>query len=160
MRLAIGLVLILGFAGFTVSQVIGATDGEPRLPETWERGANLTAFLPDAYSKAKAERAMLTLRATGADLVALTPTHYMENATSSEIFADPDKTPTDESVLRAARRARSLGFEVAIKPHVDVSTTRSEARSSRSTVRPGSPPTCRSSRSTRRSPRRRGLRPS
>jgi len=116
----VGAAAVLALAGLTVNRAIDATDGEPRLPERWERGANLTAFLPDAYGSATAERALLTLRATGADLVALTPTHYMETAGSGEVIADPAKTPTDASVLRAARRARSLGFAVAIKPHVDV----------------------------------------
>jgi hypothetical protein len=120
LRALAGSALVVGLAAFTVNEVTDATKGKPRLPASWERGANLTAFLPEAYAKPKARRAMLTLRATGADLVALTPTSYMETATASEIVSDPAKTPTDESVLTAARRARSLGFEVAIKPHVDV----------------------------------------
>ena len=44
----------------------------------------------------------------------------MASPTASEITADPAKTPTDESVLAAASKARSEGLEVAIKPHVDV----------------------------------------
>jgi len=108
------------FAGLAVSHVIDASPGAARLPASWERGVNLTAFQPNAYAEPIARRAMLTARATGSDLVALTPTSYMERADSSEIVGDPAKTPTDKSVLDAAREARRLGFEVAIKPHVDV----------------------------------------
>lgn len=112
-------VLAAGAATLAVDRVAGSADRSP-LPERWQRGVNLTAFLPAAYSGATAERAMLTARAAGAGLVALVPTSYMETAASSEITADPAKTPSDESLLDAAREARRLGLVVAIKPHVDV----------------------------------------
>ena len=63
---------------------------------------------------------MLTARAAGTELVALTPTWYMDTADSSAISADPAKTSTDASVLAAARQAEELGLDVMIKPHVDV----------------------------------------
>ncbi len=44
----------------------------------------------------------------------------MENATSNEIAADPARRRPTPACSRPRRRARSLGFEVAIKPHVDV----------------------------------------
>ena len=106
-------------AGATTRMIDGGTESR-RLPERWQRGVNLTAFLPHAYAGTDAERAMLTARAAGARLVALTPTSYMDTATSSAVLADPAKTPTDASVLAAARAARRLGLTVAIKPHVDV----------------------------------------
>lgn len=109
--------LAAGAGAFAVHSVDG---DDPALPEHWQRGVNLTAFLPDAYAAPEAERAMLTARAAGAQLVSLTPTSYMDTATSNEVAADPAKTPTDASVLAAAREARRLGLDVAIKPHVDV----------------------------------------
>lgn len=113
------LILVSAAGAFAVDR-IAATDHDRRLPASWERGVNLTAFLPDAYAGPGARRALLTARAAGSDLVALTPTSYMEGADSSEIVPDPAKTPTDSSVLSASRLARRLGFDVAIKPHVDV----------------------------------------
>ena len=95
-------------------------EASPELPAGWERGFNLTAFQPNAYAEPTARRAMLTARATGARLVALAPTWYMDAADSSEIFSDPAKTPTDASILAAAHEARRLGLAVVIKPHVDV----------------------------------------
>ena len=105
-------------------------DDSDRLPPDWQRGMNLTAFLPDAYATDDAKEALETAKATGTSIVALTPTSYMANATATEIEPDPAKTPTDESVLAVASRAHELGLEVAIKPHVDVldGTFRGEIR--------------------------------
>ena len=89
-------------------------------PANWERGMNLTAFLPDAYDDPKAERAMLTARSVGTSRVALVPTWYMDASSSSEVHSDPAKTPTDASLEAAAAQARSLGLSVVLKPHVDV----------------------------------------
>ena len=111
--------LAAGAGAFAVDRMIGGNGGD-RLPERWQRGVNFTAFLPRAYAKRTADRALLTARAAGTDLVSLTPTSYMDAADSSAIEADPAKTPTDASVLAAAREAERLGLEVAIKPHVDV----------------------------------------
>ena len=114
------IVLAASAAALAVDRLADGGGGGSRLPERWQRGLNLTAFLPDAYAGPKAKRAILTARATGAGLVSLTPTSYMEAADSSEVVADPAKTPTDASVLAAAREAERLGLDVAIKPHVDV----------------------------------------
>lgn len=122
--LTVALLTVVALTGAVVAtaatRMIDADAGSARLPERWQRGVNLTAFLPRAYAGAGAERALLTARATGTRLVALTPTSYMDTATSSTVGADPAKTPTDASVLAAAREARRLGLTVAIKPHVDV----------------------------------------
>jgi hypothetical protein len=90
------------------------------VPPGWHRGANVTAWDPDAYASATAADALAALRATGTDRAALVPTWYMARATSSEIHADPSLTPTDTALRTAARTARSLGMRVVIKPHIDV----------------------------------------
>ncbi len=143
-------------AALAVASLTAADPGADRLPERWQRGVNLTAFLPEAYAEQRARRAMLTARAAGTELVALTPTSYMETATSSEIAADPAKTPTDRSVLAAAREAHELGLSVVIKPHVDVRDgTFRGRRSPPPTAPPGSRATPISSTTTPRSPPRR-----
>lgn len=127
------LVLVVAVAGAALAWALGAFDGSggrDRLPSSWQRGMNLTAFLPEAYSDPRAAEAIVTAKAAGTNLVALTPTYYMATADSSEVTADPAKTPTDQSVLDAADEAREQGLRVAIKPHVDVldGTFRGEIR--------------------------------
>ena len=115
-----------------VAWAVGAFDTSSRdeLPPDWQRGMNFTAFLPDAYSDPKAAEAIATAKEAGTDLLALTPTYYMATADSSEVAADPAKTPTDESILDAAAEAHDEGLRVALKPHVDVldGTFRGEIR--------------------------------
>lgn len=89
------------------------------VPDRWQRGMNVTAFLPEAYAAPTARRALVTARAVGTRRVALVPTWYMTDGSSSEVFADPEKTPTDSSLEAAAAQARRLGLEVVVKPHVD-----------------------------------------
>ena len=101
--------------------VIDETGGDDTpLPDGWQRGMNVTAFLPDAYAKPTARRAMVTARSAGTRRVALVPTWYMSDGASNEVFADPAKTPSDASIETAAGYARSLGLSVVLKPHVDV----------------------------------------
>jgi hypothetical protein len=90
------------------------------LPADWQRGANVTAWDPDAYGTPTAAEALAALRATGTERAALVPTWYMATATSSEVRPAPERTPTDDSLREAARTARSLGMQVVLKPHVDV----------------------------------------
>ncbi len=111
------VVATVGAAVYVIDRVPSAGG---MLSSHWERGMNLTAYLPDAYSGPRAERAMLTARSTGVEEIALTPTWYMQDGSSSEVFADPAKTPTDASLQAAAARAHELGLGVVLKPHVDV----------------------------------------
>ena len=120
------LVVVLGAAAVAIASVHYVTDHSP--PENgmlkddarWERGMNLTAFLPDAYAGPTAERAMLTARSVGTRRVAIVPTWYMDGIASDSVYSDPAKTPTDASIEAAATKARSLGLSVVLKPHVDV----------------------------------------
>jgi hypothetical protein len=100
--------------------VIAAGEEDGRLPERWQRGANVTAFLPDAYAAPEARRAMLTARAAGVEVVALVPTWYMADATADSVEVDPEKTPTDASLRAASASAHELDLELVLKPHVDV----------------------------------------
>ncbi len=118
------LVVVLVAAAFAAASVNYMNDHTPpangQLSGGWERGMNLTAFLPDAYSTPTAERAMLTARSVGTRRVALVPTWYMDQGSSDEVHSDPAKTPTDASLEAAAAEAHELGFSVVLKPHVDV----------------------------------------
>jgi hypothetical protein len=122
-----GLLLLPGVAavaalagGVVAAERMDGGSSSPLLRADWQRGVNLTAFQPGAYAEDTAARALLTARSAGTGLVALTPTWYMDAADSTAVAADPDKTPSDASVLAAAARAHELGLNVVIKPHVDV----------------------------------------
>jgi hypothetical protein len=83
-------------------------------------GMNLTAYSADGYSTPEAERAMKTLADLGSTAVTLVPTWYMGSPGANRIAPDPDKTPTDDSLINSIEWARDNGLRVVIKPHVDV----------------------------------------
>lgn len=93
---------------------------DPRLPLEWRKGMNVTAYQPEAFGTATARESLRELRTTGTTHVAIVPNWYMDSPESSAVAPDPAKTPTDASVAAAIREARALGFEVMLKPHVDV----------------------------------------
>ena len=70
--------------------------------------------------RATADEALDALRATGTTHVEIVPNWYMDAPNSSSVAPDPAKTPTDASVEHAIAAARELGFDVWLKPHVDV----------------------------------------
>jgi hypothetical protein len=114
-----GVVVLL--ASLLTSWPGAALAADPQgLPASWHRGANLTAWSPEAYGTRVAADAVAALNATGTDRAALVPTWYMSTRTSSKVRPDPARTPTDDALRQAARTARSLGMRVVIKPHVDV----------------------------------------
>jgi GAF domain-containing protein len=78
---------------------------------------NLTDWTPTGYARSLA--ALQAAQATGATSVSLIPTLYVDDATDSSVARDPQRTPTDDSLIVAARQARQLGMSVTIKPHVD-----------------------------------------
>jgi hypothetical protein len=103
-----------------VAIVIHELVRDPRLPLEWRKGMNVTAYQPEAFASQTADDALRDLRATGTTHVSIVPNWYMDSPSSSAVAPDPAKTPTDASVEHAIREARSLGFEVTLKPHVDV----------------------------------------
>lgn len=98
----------------------GEESGPGKLPEDWRRGFNLTAYRAGALSGPAAEQALHALRDTGTTDVAIVTQWYMDDARASRVEPDPEKTPSDDSLLKAMARARDLDMEVMLKPHVDL----------------------------------------
>lgn len=116
-RLALVPILLAAAAvGIVVHELVH----DPRLPLEWRKGMNVTAYQPEAFASETADEALRSLRATGTTHITIVPNWYMDSPTSSAVAPDPAKTPSDASVERAIREARALGFEVTLKPHVDV----------------------------------------
>ncbi len=117
-RLAlVPLLLVIAAVGIALHELIR----DPRLPLEWRKGMNVTAYQPDAFASVTADDSLRELRTTGTTQVAIVPNWYMDAPNSTSVYPDSVKTPTDESVLHAMRKAHELGFdEVMLKPHVDV----------------------------------------
>lgn len=112
----------------TPAQAPGAT----ALPADWQRGANVTAWWHDAYQQPKADQELARLKASGSTHASFVVTWYMNDQHDSQVSPDPQRTPTDASLLHSLAKARSLGMSVALKPHVDL-----QDGSFRGTIAPG-----------------------
>ncbi len=95
-----------------------AAQGEVEYPFTF-RGVNYTAWVAEEYATPASDTALLRLRETGANAVAILVTEYMDAKNSTEIYADKLLTPSESSLLHVAQLARSQGFTVMLKLHVD-----------------------------------------
>jgi hypothetical protein len=131
-RRALPCALILAIA--LLATAVAAPAHAAALPADWQRGAGFTTWWHDDYAKASSDDALAALRATGTTHVSIVATSYMGAATDSAVTADPQKTPSDASVLHAMATARSLGMTVTLKPHVDV-----HDGTFRGDIRPASP---------------------
>ncbi len=83
-------------------------------------GANLTAYSAEGYAQESVKRDVQTLADLGSTAITVVPTWYMKSATANRIAPDPDKTPTDESLIKVIHTIREAGLQVILKPHVDV----------------------------------------
>ena len=89
------------------------------LPSTWAKGFNYTAWWYDTYATSSAGTSLTNLKATGANSVAIIATWYQNDANSTTIAPDPQRSPTDASVRTAIARAKALGLKVMLRPMVD-----------------------------------------
>jgi hypothetical protein len=85
-----------------------------------QRGFNVTAYNDLGFSGPGARTSVRRLATTGTTHAALVPTWYQPSTTSSDIRSDPEKTPTDASILEGVRVIKAAGMIPVIKPHVDV----------------------------------------
>lgn len=89
------------------------------LPANWDKGFNFTTWTPDQYASADGATSLDGLASTGANSVSIMTTWYQPSLSASAMAPDPAKTPTDDSMSTAARRAKAKGLKVVIRPMVD-----------------------------------------
>jgi hypothetical protein len=96
-------------------------DGErPELRDDFHRGLSLTGYSRDEYGNLDAARATRDARALGAEWLTITPAWYQSTPEAHDVHADAERTPSEDSVETAIRRARRNGFKVALKPHLNM----------------------------------------
>lgn len=83
-------------------------------------GITLPAWSANEYAHPEAELSLSHIKAIGANFIAVVVTGYMDGPHATAIRKDPIKTPSDESVVHILRAARAQGFQVMLKPHVDI----------------------------------------
>ncbi len=67
---------------------------------------------------AAADEAMQQIAATGANSIEIVPRIWTASQTSSTVFADPDKTESDASLIQGILNAEKDGLSVVLKPDI------------------------------------------
>jgi hypothetical protein len=94
---------------------------EVTLPPPFQKGMSYVAWQRGAFSTDSADEALEELAATGANWIALVVTGYQDTVSSTTIQSDLPKTPADDDLVHVIGKARELGLNVMLKPHVDLS---------------------------------------
>ena len=77
---------------------------------------NFTSWTTGGYGGDAARHGLDELAAIGTDRVVLTPTWYMDGATSSTVGRDAAKTPSDDALRSVIGAARSRGMRRPARP--------------------------------------------
>jgi len=85
----------------------------------FQKGMSYTAWSRNAYNSSDSDESLALLADTNTEWVAICVFWYQTNILSHDIHAEPERTPTNESVAHAISRAHSLGLKVMLKPMVD-----------------------------------------
>jgi len=101
---------IIALKNISVSSVISVP--------VFQKGMSYVSW-PPRYDSADSDESLRRLSETNTEWVAICPFWYQNDIYSTEIYADPYMTPTNESVSHAINRAHELGMKVMLKPMVD-----------------------------------------
>jgi len=103
---------------------------EPKLVSSekpvFQKGMSYLARSSEAFSTPDSDESLALLRKTNTEWVAICFFWYQSNISSYDIHADPERTPTNESVAHAIDQAHDLGMKVMMKPMIDPLETEEE----------------------------------
>jgi hypothetical protein len=111
--LAIGLVSI-------ALAVAAPAHGRPAAG--FQRGFVLTGWKAGSYLGASTDGALRRAASGGSGHTAIFTQWFMDAPVSSSLAPDPERTPSDASIVAAATEARAAGLEITIKPQIGIRT--------------------------------------
>ena len=88
----------------------------------FQKGMGYCTWSKAAYISPGSDKSLESVKELGTGHVAILTTWYQTNCWSGDIQRG-DKTPTDESLVHAIRKARESGMKVMLKPHLDLIDT-------------------------------------
>lgn len=101
------------------STEVVCASASPACPTFVFRGVNYTSWSVEEYGTPASEASIVSLLSLGVNSVALLVTGYMDTMTSTKVYIDPVRTPSDSSLTYVIQIAHSHGLKVMLKPHVD-----------------------------------------
>ncbi|MES2437353.1 MAG: hypothetical protein V4519_05085 [Patescibacteria group bacterium] len=104
--------LFVGSFALTSPHIASAATGD------WQKGASIDPTSSGEYATEAYRASLRNLRSTGANTVSLVIPYYVANTTASDI-QNGWNTPTDAALIDGITYAKSLGFKVVLKPHLE-----------------------------------------
>lgn len=92
---------------------------QPQNPD-FQRGVSYASWNKGSYASKESDASLEYLQKLGVQWVAFITTWYQEKKNSTDIYADKDRSHTDDELVHAIKKIKSLGMHVMLKPHVDV----------------------------------------
>ncbi len=86
----------------------------------FQKGTSYVSWSRGSYLTKESDASLDYLHGIGVQWVALITTWYQEKKNSAGILADKQSSHTDEEMVHAIKKIKSLGMHVMLKPHVDV----------------------------------------
>src|SRR4051812_28726132 len=106
----------------TLCLALVATPAHAQPAPDFHRGFVLTARKSDSYLSKWSPVVLSEMARGGSDHAAIFTQWFMDTPASSTLAPDPDRTPSDASMLEAAAEARTAGLQVTIKPQIGIRT--------------------------------------
>lgn len=116
LALAVLLMAALGVALL----LSGGEDLAAQAPMEKQEGIAYVSWWYDQYESSTSDASLAELEETGAGWISLLVTWYQDTITSTTIFSEAQKTPTDAGLIQAIETAHDLGLKVMLKPHLDL----------------------------------------
>lgn len=86
------------------------------------RGANFVCWYAGCFTEGEVTNSLDAFQELGGNWLAIVPTVYQADLSSSIIYVDLSDTPTEEEIRNLISLAHGRGLQVLLKPHVDVET--------------------------------------
>ncbi|MGB3056656.1 MAG: hypothetical protein WBC16_00655, partial [Candidatus Omnitrophota bacterium] len=88
----------------------------------FQKGIGYVTWSKEGYTNPSSDESLAEVRGLGADWASILVTWYQTNCWSGDIQMT-ERTPSDESIIHAIRKAHELGMKVMLKPHLDLLDT-------------------------------------
>lgn len=94
----------------------------------FQKGMSYVTWSSNGFASPASDASIRSMSEIGVKCVAIIPTWYQEKYNSTEIGPN-DRTPSDQSIRHAIRKAHDEGMFVMLKPHIDLTSDEDSSRS-------------------------------
>ena len=94
----------------------------------FQKGMNYVTWSDHAFASPSSDQSIRSMAQIGVKCVSIVPTWYQDKYNSTVIERN-ERTPSDESLKHAIRKAREEGMFVMLKPHIDLTSDEDNSRS-------------------------------